>query len=175
MDTNALRNTLLQQYQVRKTDTQKSAFIDWACQYAQDCGIPVTVEESGKYIRSRNIIFGDAEKARTIITAHYDTCARMLLPNFSTPGCLPLFVLEQVVLTLMIGLGGWLAGRGGYALAIAHMHPLAAGLISAIAGTAAPSASICVRPSMQSAIISKESPSVARLVSSDMTLVENMT
>ena len=136
MDTNALQNTLLQRYQVRKTDAQKSAFIDWACQYARDCEIPVTVEESGKHIRSRNIIFGDVDKARTIITAHYDTCARMLLPNFSTPGCLPLFVLEQTLLTLIIGLGGWLAGRGAYALAVAQMHPLAAGILSAIAGTA---------------------------------------
>jgi len=136
MDTNLLKRTLLSGYQIRKTDRQKSAFIKWAHDYARQNEIDVHVEESGKHIRTRNMVFGDVDKARVILTAHYDTCARMLLPNFSTPGCLPLFVLEQVVLTLLIGLGGWLAGRGGYALAIAHMHPLAAGLISAIAGTA---------------------------------------
>ena len=44
-------------------------------------------------------------------------------------------------------------------------------VVSARAGMAAPSASICMRPSMQSAMTSKESPSVARSVSSDITLV----
>ena len=42
-------------------------------------------------------------------------------------------------------------------------------------GIAAPSASICMRPSMQSAMTSKESPSVARLVSRDMTFVPSIT
>lgn len=136
MELERLKKELLGSYEIRKTYAQKSAFIDWACAYAESEGIAVSVEESGKTIRSRNIVFGDADKARVILTAHYDTCARMLLPNFSTPGCLPLFVLEQTLLTLLIGLGGWIAGRGAYTLAISHMHPLAAGMIAAIAGTA---------------------------------------
>ena len=44
-----------------------------------------------------------------------------------------------------------------------------------MAGMAAPSASICIRPSMQSAMTSKESPSVARSVSRLITLVPSMT
>ena len=86
-----LKKELLGPYEIRKTYAQKSAFIDWVCSFAGENGINVTVEESGKTVRSRNIILGDVDKARTIITAHYDTCARMLIPNFSTPGCLPLF------------------------------------------------------------------------------------
>lgn len=131
-----LKKELLGAYQIRKTYVQKSAFIDWVCRFADENGIDMSIEESGKLIRSRNIILGDVEKARTIITAHYDTCARMLIPNFSTPGCLPLFVLEQTLLTLIIGLGGWLAGRSVYVLASAGMHPLASGLLSALAGIA---------------------------------------
>lgn len=131
-----LKKELLGPYEIRKTYAQKSAFIDWVCSFAGENGINVTVEESGKTVRSRNIILGDVDKARTIITAHYDTCARMLLPNFSTPGCLPLFVLEQTLLTLMIGLGGWLAGRGIYMMAREGFSPLAAGLLSAFAGIA---------------------------------------
>lgn len=131
-----LKKELLGAYQIRKTYVQKSTFIDWVCRFADENGIDMSIEESGKLIRSRNIILGDVEKARTIITAHYDTCARMLIPNFSTPGCLPLFVLEQTLLTLIIGLGGWLAGRGVYVLASAGMHPLASGLLSALAGIA---------------------------------------
>ncbi len=134
MDINLLKKTLLSDYQIRKTDRQKSAFIEWACDYAHQNGIDVHVEESGKYIRSRNIVFGDADKARVILTAHYDTCARMLLPNFSTPGCLPLFVLEQTLLTLLIGFGGWLAGWGAHAAASAYVNPLAAGLLAALGG-----------------------------------------
>ena len=136
MDTNLIKDTLLNTYEIRKTERQKTAFIEWVCDYAQDKGMAVSVEESGKLIRTRNILFGNVDKARIILTAHYDTCARMLLPNFTTPGCLPLFVLEQALLTLLIGLGGWLAGKGAYMLASAHMHPLLAGLLCALAGTA---------------------------------------
>lgn len=131
-----LKKELLGPYEIRKTYAQKSAFIDWVRGFARENGIDVTVEESGKTVRSRNIILGDADKARTIITAHYDTCARMLIPNFSTPGCLPLFVLEQTLLTLMIGLGGWLAGHGAHALAEAWISPFMAGMLSALAGIA---------------------------------------
>ena len=134
MDINLLKKTLLSDYQIRKTDRQKSAFIEWACDYARQNGMDVHVEESGKYIRSRNIVFGDVDKARVILTAHYDTCARMLLPNFSTPGCLTLFVLEQTLLTLLIGFGGWLAGRGVHAAVCAYVNPLAAGLLAALGG-----------------------------------------
>ncbi|MBQ7886067.1 MAG: M28 family peptidase [Clostridia bacterium] len=134
MEIEGLKKELLGPYQVRKTDRQKTAFIDWACACARDMEIPVAVEESGKHIRSRNIVFGDVDRARVILTAHYDTCARMLVPNFSTPGCLPLFVLEQTILTLMIVLGGVLAGNGMQAMLAPNMHPLAAGMISWMAG-----------------------------------------
>ena len=112
MELERLKKALLGPHEIRKTDRQKDAFIDWVCAYAREREIPVSVEESGTCIRSRNIVFGNVDQARTILTAHYDTCARMLLPNFSTPGCLPLFILEQTVLTLLIVLGGILAGNG---------------------------------------------------------------
>jgi len=131
-----LKKELLGAYQIRKTYAQKSAFIDWVRDFARADGIAVTVEERGKMISSRNIILGDVDKARTIITAHYDTCARMLLPNVSTPGCLPLFLLEQTLLTLLIGLGGWMSGRGAHALLSVWMHPLAAVVLSVLLGIA---------------------------------------
>ncbi|MBQ7052294.1 MAG: M28 family peptidase [Clostridia bacterium] len=131
-----VKDILLGRYQVRKTRRQKDAFIEWACIYAGEHGVPVSVEESGRFVRSRNIVFGDADNARTIITAHYDTCAAMLLPNFSTPGCLPLFILEQTILTLAIVLCGMLAGRGAHALMAPWLHPLAAGLLAWAAGFA---------------------------------------
>lgn len=131
-----LKEELLGSYQVRKTDAQKSAFIDWATDYARQSEIAVTVEEGGRHIRSRNIVFGDVDRARMILTAHYDTCARMLLPNFSTPGFLPLFILEQTVLTLLIVLGGILAGNAVSAILPTDMHAFTAGMVSWIAGFA---------------------------------------
>jgi len=112
MEITKLKELLLEQHQVRKTNAQKQAFIDWAISYAKEREIEARVEAGGKWIDSRNIVFGDVGHAHTIVTAHYDTCARMLLPNFSTPGCLPLFALEQAVLTGLIVFGGWIAGKG---------------------------------------------------------------
>lgn len=116
MDTKDLQKALLGPYEVRKTWAQKSAFISWVCAWAKKREIAVSVEESGGRIRSRNIVFGDVDRAHTIITAHYDTCARMLLPNFSTPGCLPLFLLEQTALTLLIVLGGYVPAKAAFLL-----------------------------------------------------------
>ena len=135
MDTNLLRDMLLGKYQVRKTEKQKSAFIDWVKEYAQEIGMPVTVEESHMFVRSRNIVFGDVDRARVILTAHYDTCARMFLPNFSTPGNLPLFIVEQVFLTLLIAFGGWIAGWGAGMLLGDAVHPFVRGLVWLLAGT----------------------------------------
>lgn len=97
MDTKALKDTLLGTYQVRRTYRQKSAFIEWVCRYVKEMEIPTTIEESGKYIKSRNIVFGDIDHARTIITAHYDTQAWMPLGAGMTPGCWPVLVIIELV------------------------------------------------------------------------------
>lgn len=136
MEISELKEVLLGTYEVRKTEKQKTAFIEWALEYAKALEIPAAVEESGKRIRSRNIVFGDVDKTHTIITAHYDTCARMLLPNFSTPGCLPLFILEQTALTLMIVLGGWLCGKGVRFLLSGILPAWMAGSLAVIGGFA---------------------------------------
>ncbi len=90
-----IKKELLGRLEVRKTDAQKTAFIDWAGQYAKECGCDMSIEESGKFIRTRNLVFGDLAKAKTLITAHYDTCARMPFPNFMTPDCWPVIILTQ--------------------------------------------------------------------------------
>ena len=90
-----LKQALLGAMQVRKTWAQKTAFIAWAQDYAREIGVPLTVEEGGKLLRSRNLVFGDADRTKTLITAHYDTCARLPFPNFLTPQCWPLIALTQ--------------------------------------------------------------------------------
>ena len=97
-----LRASLLGPHEVRRTFRQKTAFIAWVRAYAENLGIRVTVEESGKVICSRNIVFGDADKARTIITAHYDTCAWMPTGAVTTPGCWPLLVLTELMQLVLL-------------------------------------------------------------------------
>lgn len=97
-----LRAALLGPHEVRRTFRQKTAFIAWVRAYAENLGIRVTVEESGRVIRSRNIIFGDVDKARTIITAHYDTCTWMPTGAVTTPGCWPLLVLTELAQLVLL-------------------------------------------------------------------------
>lgn len=97
-----LRASLLGPHEGRRTFRQKTAFIAWVRAYAENLGIRVTVEESGRVIRSRNIVFGDVDKARTIITAHYDTCTWMLTGAVTTPGCWPLLVLTELAQLVLL-------------------------------------------------------------------------
>ena len=97
-----LRGALLGPHEVRRAFRQKTAFIDWARAYAEGLGVRVTVEESGRVIRSRNIVFGDVDKARAIITAHYDTCAWMPTGAVTTPGCWPLLVLTELAQLVLL-------------------------------------------------------------------------
>lgn len=97
-----LRASLLGPHEVRRTFRQETAFIAWVRAYAENLGIRVTVEESGRVIRSRNIIFGDVDKARTIITAHYDTCTWMPTGAVTTPGCWPLLVLTELAQLVLL-------------------------------------------------------------------------
>ena len=109
---------VLTTFPVRKTKSQKQAFRDAVQAYAASMGYDSRVEQGG--FGSRNLIIGNPEQADYLVTAHYDTCARLPIPNYITPCNLWLFLLWQVVLTLLIlavcvllGLGvGLLTGSG---------------------------------------------------------------
>lgn len=75
-----LCQTILDQYQVRKTKKQKTAFITLLHQHFPDLTI-----QKGPFPSCRNIIIGDVEKAQVLLTAHYDTCTQLPLPNFVVP------------------------------------------------------------------------------------------
>ena len=124
-----LKEDLLSAYEVRKTWAQKSAFIEWARGYASEMDVQMTVEESGKLLRSRNLVFGDAESAETLITAHYDTCARLPFPNFITPQCWPVFLLTQVIPWVLVF--GVLGVTTGYCVGqMVDWMPLSASLLA---------------------------------------------
>ena len=107
---------ILEEFPVRKGKKQKKAFrdavSDWLSRNGYQCR-----EEAGS-LGARNLVIGDPERAKFLITAHYDTCAGMLVPNLITPCNVVLFVLYQLVVTAVILLPavlagiavGWLAG-----------------------------------------------------------------
>ena len=75
-----LSETILKDWQVRKTRQQKTEFIEF-----MKGEIPeLTVEEGGTG-KNRNLIVGDVSSAKIILTAHYDTCAKLPFPNFIAP------------------------------------------------------------------------------------------
>lgn len=75
-----ISNNILQNFQVRKSKKQKDAFIQLLKQL-----IPTLQVQESPIIKSRNLIAGDVSTAKVVLTAHYDTCARMFFPNFITP------------------------------------------------------------------------------------------
>lgn len=87
-------------FPVRKTGKQKLAFREAVREYLAQLGYAVSFE-SGSF-RSRNVIAGDPERAKYLVTAHYDTCARMFVPNLLTPCNLPLFLLYQFFICLLL-------------------------------------------------------------------------
>ena len=99
---------VLQTFPVRKTKAQKEAFRTAVQSYAEKLNYPVT-EEKGSF-GACNILLGDPEKAKFLVTAHYDTCANMLLPNFITPCNVVLYLLYQFGLVFLMLIGAGAAG-----------------------------------------------------------------
>ena len=113
---------LLNTHQIRKTKAQKAAFLQWLTPLAIKHGYAVTTEKGP--CGAKNIILGDPDHANVVFTAHYDTCAVMPFPNFITPKCVPLYLLYQVVITLVIFIVA-----GTVSLAAAAIHPVLAPLM----------------------------------------------
>lgn len=90
-----LSDKILREFQVRKSRKQKDAFIALLKEHFPD----LTVESSG-FIKSNNLILGDIQSAKTIFTAHYDTCAKLPIPNFIAPKNVPISLLYSFLLLL---------------------------------------------------------------------------
>lgn len=105
---------ILDLFPVRKSKKQKAEFRDAVRTYVQKYGYSA-VEEKGSF-GAVNLVIGNPESARYLITAHYDTCARLPVPNLITPFSLPLFLLYQIFVALFLiipavllgGIVGWL-------------------------------------------------------------------
>lgn len=106
---------VVKNYPVRKSKKQKQAFRADVTQWLQNLGYPVC-EEEGSF-HSRNLVIGDPQRARYLVTAHYDTCARLPFPNLITPCNFWTFLLYQIFICLMLMLPALaVGGLVGYLL-----------------------------------------------------------
>ena len=106
---------VVKNYPVRKSKKQKQAFRADVTQWLQNLGYPVC-EEEGSF-HSCNLVIGDPLGARYLVTAHYDTCARLPFPNLITPCNFWTFLLYQVFICLMLMLPALaVGGLVGYLL-----------------------------------------------------------
>lgn len=118
---------VLTDFPVRKTKRQKQAFRDAVQAYAASIGYESRVE-TGSF-GCQNLILGNPEQADYLVTAHYDTCARLPIPNFLTPCNFWLFLLWQLALMLLIlgvcifgGLAvGLLTGSGSAGVLVGYL------------------------------------------------------
>lgn len=87
-------------FPVRKSRAQKQAFRESVQEYLENQGYSVSVEQGS--LSSRNVVVGDPDRAKYLVTAHYDTCARMPIPNLITPCNLWLFLGYQILVCLLL-------------------------------------------------------------------------
>lgn len=95
-----IAKTLFDSHHIRKTKKQKLAFRDFVAEAIRAEGYDC--HEEPATFGARNLVVGNPETARVVFTAHYDTCARMPVPNFITPTKIGIYLLYQVALSLVI-------------------------------------------------------------------------
>lgn len=95
---------ILEQFPVRKSKAQKQAFRDAVQSYVSKIGYPCEVEQ-GQF-GSRNLVIGDPETAHYLLTAHYDTPARLPFPN----SCAPCSKIHRIWMAMPIVLSSYLLG-----------------------------------------------------------------
>ncbi len=91
---------VLTAFPVRKSKKQKQAFRDAVQSYVGSLGYESKVEK-GSFC-SQNLVIGDPEKAKYLITAHYDTCARLPFPNLITPCNFWTFLAYQLAMVVFM-------------------------------------------------------------------------
>lgn len=93
---------ILTMFPVRKSRKQKQAFRDAVQSYLRDLGYEAKIEKGS--FGCQNVVIGDPENAKYLITAHYDTPAGIPFPNLITPCNVVTFLLYQMfILVIMFG------------------------------------------------------------------------
>ena len=89
---------VLKNHPIRRSETQKTAFISDILEYVRKLGYEGNVESGQR--KERNIVIGDPIGAKYLVTAHYDTPATSLFPNLLLPKSFGLFYLYQIGIIL---------------------------------------------------------------------------
>ena len=95
-----ITNEIFEKYEVRKTKKQKMQFFDFLQATARNEGYSVTSERIDK--NGHNIVVGSPANAKVIYTAHYDTPAASFFPNIITPKSIPLYLLYQILISVIL-------------------------------------------------------------------------
>lgn len=90
---------ILHDWQIRKSKKEKEAFRARLTQVLEEHGYQVQVEKYKSIWPSHNVVVGDPEKAKLLLTAHYDTCAVLPFPNFITPRNFFWYLVYQLIIT----------------------------------------------------------------------------
>ena len=93
---------------VRKSKEQKQAFRDDVHRYVSGLGYECAVEKGS--MGAQNLVIGDPEKAKYLITAHYDTPASIGIPNIITPSNFITFILSQFAMVGLFFLAAFVVG-----------------------------------------------------------------
>jgi len=91
---------VLHQFPIRKSKAQKQAFRKAVTAYVNSLGYEATEEKCD--FGGRNLVIGNPNTSQTLITAHYDTCARLPFPNLITPCSFWGFAGYQLLVTLVM-------------------------------------------------------------------------
>ena len=93
---------LLDRFPVRKSKKQKEAFRGWLTETLTGAGYNCEVESGKSLVTCNNVVVGDPETAKVVYTAHYDTPARLPLPNFIVPRNMLFTLIFQLPLLLIM-------------------------------------------------------------------------
>ncbi|MBE6979267.1 MAG: Zn-dependent exopeptidase M28 [Ruminococcaceae bacterium] len=105
---------VLNAFPVRKNKKQKQAFRDAVQSYGEGLGYAVNVEKGS--FGAKNLLIGNPETAKYLVTAHYDTPARLPFPNLITPCNFWAFMAYQLfVVAFMFAMVG-IVGAAVYLL-----------------------------------------------------------
>jgi len=116
---------ILTQFPVRKSRAQKAAFRQEVTAWAEKLGYCVTVEQGS--FGSRNVVIGDPDHAGYVLSAHYDTCARMVVSNRIMPENSLMYGLYQIyaalvytavpmAVSILLAIAAWVSGAAMYPL-----------------------------------------------------------
>lgn len=85
---------IIDDFQIRKSRKQKETFRAWLCAELESAGYAPEVEAG---FAAKNVVAGNPERAELILSAHYDTCAALPIPNFITPRNMFFYLAYQLV------------------------------------------------------------------------------